>query len=114
MVVTYSSADLVKKRFEHIDSSLLDSDIEQYILEAEGTIDSTMKYSFLGSFDSDKHAVLRSCASSIAAYFCLRYNPSECPSLEAAEMTANLLWGDVEFLLGLLGDQRGVAYLKSL
>jgi len=114
MSVTYTTAALVKKRFEHIDASLLDADIEQYIYEAEGTINSAMKDSLLDIFDSTNHAIIRSAATSIAAYACLRYNPSECPSLEAAEMTANLLWNDVQMLLTLLEDPKTVAYLKSL
>ena len=112
--ITYTTAALVRKRFEHIDSSLLDADIEQYIYEAEGTIDAAMKYSFLATFDTDHHQILRSCATTIAAHSCLRYNPSKYSSLEAAEMTANLLWNDIRTLLGLLGDQKTVSYLKSL
>ena len=114
MSVTYTTAALVKKRFEFIDSSLLDADIEQYIKEAEGTINSAMKDSLIDIFDATKHAVIRSCATSIAAYACLRYNPAECPSLEAAEMIANLLWNDTQMLLTLLSDPKTVAYLKSL
>jgi hypothetical protein len=114
MAVTYTTAALVKKRIEHIDASLSDSDIEQYIYEAEGTINSAMKDSLVASFNATKHAVIRSTATSIAAYACLRYNPSEFPSLEAAEMSANLLWYDVQLLLTLLSDQRTVQYLKSL
>lgn len=111
---TYTTVDLVRARFEHIDAGILDTDIEQYIDEAENTIDVAMKYSFLATFDADVHQVLRSCATAIAAYSCLRYNPSECPSLESAETTANLLWNDIRTLLDLLGDQKTVAYLKSL
>lgn len=113
MAVTYTTAALVKKRLEHIDSTLLDGDIEQYIYEAEGTINSAMKYSLIADFDATGHTILRSCATSIAAYSCLRYNPSDFPSLEAAEMTANLLLNDIQMLLVLLEDSKTVAYLKS-
>ena len=67
MAVTYTTAALVKKRLEHIDSTLLDGDIEQYIYEAEGTINSAMKYSLIADFDATGHTILRSCATSIAA-----------------------------------------------
>ena len=104
----------MKKRVESIDASLLDADIEQYIYEAETIIDSIMKYSFIDTFDATKHAILRSCATDIAAHTCIRYNPASFPSLETAEMTANLIWENIQFQFYLLNDQRIVDYLKSL
>lgn len=114
MTVTYTTAALVKKRIEFIDSSLQNSDIEQYISEAEGIIDSVMRTSFKSSFDADKHAIIRACATELAAYNCLKFDPSNCPSMEAAEMLANLLWNSIQSSLSLLADPRVVGYLKSL
>jgi hypothetical protein len=114
MAVTYTTAALVKKRIEYIDASLLDADIEQYIYEAEGIINSVMKDSFISGFDATKHALIRSCATDLAAYDCLKFDPSNFPTMETAEMVANLLWNSIQSALAQLADPRIVTYLKSL
>ena len=113
-MVTYTTAALVKKRIEHIDASLADADIEQYIYEAETTLNCIMKDSLVATFDATKHAILRSAASDIAAMSCIRFNPSEFPSAEEAEITANLLQENIQLVFYMLGDPRVVQYLKSL
>ena len=112
-MTTYTTAALVKKRVETIDASLTDADIEQYILEAETIIDCIMKTSLVPTFNSIDHAILRSCATDIAAKACIHYNPGAFPSLETAEMTANLLQDNIQFAFFLLNDPRMVEYLKS-
>lgn len=114
MAVVYTTAALVKKRFEDIDASLLDADIEQYITEAENIIDVIMKESLIEIFDATKHALIRSCATDIAALSCIRYNPAGFPSLETAEFTANMIGDNIQFAFYLLSDSRTVEYLKSL
>ncbi len=114
MAVTYTTAALVRKRIEDIDASLIDADIDQYIYEAEGIINAVMKDSLIASFDATKHAIIRSCATDLAAYNCLKFNPSSFPTMETAEMIANLLWNSVQSTLALLAEPRIVDYLKSL
>lgn len=114
MAVTYTTVALVKKRIEHIDATLIDADIEQYIGEAESMINCVMTDSLIPIFDATKHAIIRGVASDMAAYTCLRFNPSKYPSMEEAEMCANLLWDAIRAQLGILSDRRTVAYLKSL
>lgn len=114
MSVVYTTAALVKKRFEDIDATLTDADIEQYITEAENIIDTIMKDSFIDIFDATKHALIRSCATDIAALSCIRYNPAEFPSLETAEMTANMIQDNIQFAFYMLNDPRTIDYLKSL
>ena len=119
MTVTYTTADIVKKRVKNISSSLADSDIEENILQAESIIDSVMKRTARGTspdftFDSSKHGIIRDCATNYAAYLCIIYDPSEFPSMETAEMVANLLWNAVQNALNMLSDSRFVEYLASL
>jgi len=112
-MATYTTAALVKKRVEDIDASLTDADIEQFILEAESVIDCSMKTSLISTFNSIDHALLRSCATDIAAASCIHYNPGAFPSLETAEMTANLLQDNIQLVFNMLNDPRTVEYLKS-
>ena len=112
-MATYTTAALVKKRIEDIDASLTDADIEQYILEAEATIDCIMKTSLISTFNSIDHAILRSCATDIAAYNCIKFDPSALLTMEAAEVSVNLLWNNIQFHLSILDDPRTVEYLKS-
>lgn len=114
MAVTYTTAALVKKRIEYIDASLIDADIDQYIYEAESKINAAMKTSLIASFDATKHALLRSCATDLAAFSVLRYDPGNFPSMETAEMVANLLMDSIHDSLAFLSDPRAVAYIKSL
>jgi len=115
MAVTYTTAALVKKRVKNISADLLDSDIEACIYEAEGIIDSTMKDSLKASFDATKHAIIRSCATDLAAFSCIIYDPGvSFLTLADAEMVANLLWNSAERILSQLSDPRVVTYLKSL
>lgn len=72
-----------------------------------------MKDSLIATFNSIDHAILRSCATDIAAASCIRYNPGEFPSLETAEMTANLLEENIQLHFFMLNDPRTVEYLKS-
>jgi len=112
-MATYTTAALVKKRVEDIDATLTDADIDQFILEAEAIIDCIMKTSFISTFNSIDHALLRSCATDIAAASCIHYNPGAFPSLETAEMTANLLQDNLQLSYYMLNDPRTVEYLKS-
>jgi len=112
-MATYTTAALVKKRVEFIDASLSDADIEQYILEAETTIDCIMKYSLISTFSSIDHAIVRSVATDLSALSCIRFNPGGFPSLETAEMTANMLQENVQLHFYMLNDPRTVEYLKS-
>lgn len=114
MAVTYTTAALVKKRVEDIDASLLDADIEQFITEAENIIDVIMKDSFIEVFDATKHALIRSCATDMAALSCIRYNPAAFASAEGAEITANLIYDNIQFQFYLLSESRTIEYLKSL
>ena len=114
MAVIYSSASLVRARVKNIDPTLTDANIEQYIAEAEGIIDSTMKVSLKNVFDPVKHSLVRSCATDLAAYYCLSFNPSTFSSLTEVELIMNMLWNSAERSLAGLSDPRVVSYLSSL
>jgi hypothetical protein len=43
MVVTYSTAALVRKGTKWLSGELVDADVEEYIYQAEGVIDGVMK-----------------------------------------------------------------------
>ena len=110
----YTTVPLVKKRIEHIDASLTDGDIRQYIDEVDSILNCIMKDSLLPNFDTIKHAILQSCATDLVALSCIRYNTAEFPSSETAETTANMLHNNIEAQFYLLNDPRTVQYLKSL
>jgi hypothetical protein len=112
-MATYTTATLVRKRVEAIDASLTDADIEQYILEAETVIDCIMKDSLISTFNSIDHAILRSCASDLAAMSCIQYNPAAFASAEGAEIAANLLQENIQLNFYMLSDPRVIEYLKS-
>lgn len=118
-MVTYTTAAIVKKRVNHLSASLLDSDIEENINQAESIIDSVMKHTARGAspdftFDADKHGIIRNCTTDYAAYLCITFDPSEFPTMETAEMVANLLWNSAQNILEMLADARSVEYLKGL
>lgn len=110
-MTTYTTAALVRTRIEDIDATLVDADIEQYILEAEVIIDCIMKHSLKQTFNAERHAIVRSLATDMAALTCLTYNPSEMPSPHIAEMTANLLTDSIRLSYYLLNDPKTSEYL---
>ena len=110
----YTTPALVRKRIKDVDSGISDWDIFHYISEAEGVIDATMNDSFKSIFDPLKHGVIRTCATNLAAYNCLQYNPSQSLGLEATQLISNSLWKLKEYGLSLLSDSRVVTYLKGL
>lgn len=111
MAVTYTTAALVKKATKWISGDLIDDDIDEYIYEAEGVIDSVMKKTGRGgdpdfAFDSTKHGVIRDAATSLAVYNCIRYDPGAFPTLEQAEFSVNLAYYSALRALGFLADTR--------
>ena len=85
--------------------------------ETDGTVYldlTSLKIFSSTNFDATKHASIRACATDMAAYDCLKYNPSSLPTMESAEMTANMLLDAIHDALVSLSDPQTVAYLKSL
>jgi hypothetical protein len=111
---TYTTIPIVRKRLKNIDTDITDTDIEQYIWEAEGLIDATMKDSFLTIFTATKHDLIRACATDLAALQVLTYDPTVHPTIEAAAMTADLLLASTKDALIMLSNPRNVKYWKSL
>ena len=115
MSVTYTTVAIVKKRLESIvGSGLSDPDIEENINQAEGLIDAAMRESFLSTFDSSKHFMIRQCCTDLAAFFCLMYKPSAFANLSTYGASATLLWYSSDRSLIYLEDPRTIQYLKSL
>ena len=112
-MTTYTTSALVRTRIEDIDATLVDADIDQYIYEAEGVIDCILRTSLKPIFDAEKHAIVRSLATDMAALSCLTYNPSEFPSPHIAEMTANLLTDSVRLSYYLLNDPATARFLRD-
>ena len=113
-MVTYTTVAFVRKRISAIHADLTDSDIEQNILQAEGLIDALMLKSFLTIFNADKHQIIRQCATDLAAYFSLIYDPASFEMLETAEMVANMLWNSADRSLFMLSRRRVVEFLENL
>jgi hypothetical protein len=114
MAVTYTTAALVRKRISQISTDLSDSDIENFILDAEGIIDAVMMKSFKTTFDATKHGLIRDTATTLAAFFCLIYDVNQFSSNSAAALTADLLWAEFDRNLAVLSDDRVKRYLESL
>jgi len=114
MVVTYTTAAIVKKRLYDMPSGLSDPDIEENIAQAEGIVDAIMLCTFKGVFDATKHGIIRQCTTDLAAYLCLAYKPQEYEMLEASEMTANMLWNSADRSLFILSRKRVVEALRNL
>jgi hypothetical protein len=119
MAVTYTTAALVKKGTKWLSADLVDSDIDEYIYQAEGIIDAVMKQTGRGAaptytFDVAKHGVVRDAATSLALFNCIRYDPGAFPLLEQAEMTENLAYYAALRALTLLADVRVTDYIIAL
>jgi predicted RNA-binding Zn ribbon-like protein len=115
MAVTYTTAALVRKRNSNVSTDLADVDIDQFIYEAEGILNATMKASLITTFVATKHAILRSAATDLATLSTITYDPGTAfLELEDAEATIKLLTAAADRALTLLEDPRTVAYLKSL
>ena len=111
---TYTTVPIVRKRLRYIDTDLTDDDIEQYIIEAEGIIDAIMTGTMKDIFDASKHDTIRAAASDLAALQCIAYDPSAYPTIEAADMAADLLNSSLESSLKQIANPRNVKYWRSL
>lgn len=110
-MTTYTTATLVRTRIEDIDATLVDADIDQYILEAEVIIDCIMKHSLKQTFNAERHAIVRGLATDMAALTCLQYNQDNFASPHLSEMTANLLANSIRLSYYLLNDPKTADYL---
>ena len=111
---TYTTIPIVRKRLRYIDTDLTDDDLEQYIIEAEGIIDAIMTGTMKDIFDASKHDTIRAAASDLAALQCIAYDPSAYPTIEAADMAADLLNSSLESSLTQIANPRNVKYWRSL
>ena len=111
---TYTTVPIVRKRLRYIDTDLTDDDLEQYIIEAEGIIDAIMTGTMKDIFDASKHDTIRAAASDLAALQCIAYDPSAYPTIEAADMAADLLNSSLESSLTQIANPRNVKYWRSL
>lgn len=113
-MTTYTTATIVRKRIEDIDATLLDADIDQYIMEAEVIIDCIMKHSLKQVFNAERHAIVRGLATDMAALSCLQYNQDAFTSPHLSEMTANLLSDSIRLSYYLLHDPKTAEYLIDI
>ena len=114
MAVTYTTVALVRATFKDIHPDITDPDIEEWILQAEGLIDTVMLQSFKTIFDEDKHQIIRQCCTDLAAFYALRYDPANFDLLETAEITINMLWNSADRSLFMLSRKRVVEFLEHL
>ena len=114
VTATYTSATLVRNRCKIISADLIDTEIDEFIVEAESLIDCVMRFSLIATFNATKHAILQQCATELAAYAATSYDPSAYASLTAYGAELETLWYSTERLLAYLEDSRTVDYLKSL
>ena len=121
-MVTYTTADKVKSRFEDFDTDLSNSEINQFITTAESLIDCIMQQTARGSnkdftFSAAKHGILEETASCMAAFACLTAQPtgqSGNISASRAGLMGSFLWATFRRNLRILADDRIKKYLKGL
>jgi len=119
-MVTYTTAAIVKKRSNFIDTTnLSDTDIETNIEIAEGIVDAIMGKTGRGAspdftFDASKHGPIRELTTCLATFMCITFNPEKFTSSSTAALTGDFLWAEIERLITLLSDKRFVEYLTSL
>ena len=122
MVVTYTTATKVKRRFEDFDTTLTDAMIEEFINSAESIIDCTMRKSARGAkpdftFDAAKHEIIEDAASNLAAFYCLAAQPtgqSTGISPARAALMGDFFWAAANRDLKMIADERVVSYLAGL
>ena len=113
-MATYTTAALVRKRAENLDSSLTDGDIEDYIEEAEQILNTIMGASFLSSFDAAKHGIVRSGCNAWACSCAIIYNPDGFTDIREVNTILDVLnrqWSEVN---RILANRQYVGYLESL
>ena len=114
MAVTYTTVALVRAVFKDIHPDISDANIEEWILQAEGLIDTVMLQSFKTIFDANKHQIIRQCCTDLAAFYALRYDPAAFDLLETAEMVMNMLWNSADRSLFMLSRRKVVEFLEHL
>ena len=114
IVATYTTAALVRKTVENIDTSLLDADIDAFIEESEGILNCIMERSFISTFDATKHGILRAAANKWAAICCVVFNPSAFESASEWFQIVDVFWDQWNSLVERLEDNTLVRYLESL
>ncbi len=115
----YTTAALVKKRIENIDTSLADADIEAFIEDAEQILNAIMGASFLtgdtpGGFSATKHGILRAAANAWAAMSAIGFNPAGFTTLSEANFISEVLAFQWDFCVSQLRDKSVVEFLESL
>lgn len=115
----YTTATLVKKRIENIDTSLTDGDIDAFIEDAEQILNAIMGANFLtggtpGGFSATKHGILRAAANAWAAIAAIGFNPVGFSSLAEAQVIMEILVFQWEFCVDQLRDKSVVSFLESL
>ncbi|AJP62059.1 capsid tail fiber [ANMV-1 virus] len=119
VAIEYTTAALVRQSSKWLSPDLTNADIEEYISQAEGVIDSVMKKTGRGlgsdyTFDPQVQGVVRDAATSLALFNCIRYDPGCFPLLEQAEMAENLAYYSALRALTLLANIRIVDHVVKL
>ena len=114
--VTYTSATAVLDRIENAAAALGTSQIEEYILNAEAMLNAAGQVSYLGSttFELPKHRVYREGATLYAAVQCVIFNPAGFTTTREAFAIVDAMWGEFQFILGVLQNTAMKDYIKDL
>ncbi len=119
---TYTTAAIVKARFEDFDTSMSDSKIQDIIIDQESVIDAVMMMKARGTkpaftFSAAKHGLIRDTATALAAFWVLTAQPTgESGNITSARasLMGDFFWAISRRNLKLLGDTRISSYLKGL
>lgn len=89
--------------------------ISNAIQDAEGVVEAVMRtQQFRTTFDAAKHMIIRAVTTSLAAYYCIIFDPSSFQLRDKLALQVDMLWNDVQRGLAILLDQKTVTYLASL
>jgi len=112
--LTYTTIALVKSQVKSVTPSITDPEIGKAILDAESFIDSFIKDSLKGSFDTTKLGVIRTLCTKLAVTYCLEDDVVNQLGSSVGSLLLEAIKNDISTILSLLSDQRYIEYLKGL
>lgn len=113
MVATYTTVSKVKSRLKKYNTTISDTEITEYIEQAEALVKSAMRGGFTATFNQTKHGLIERLTTDLAAFYLLTYDPSSFTSITEVSVIADLLWTSIEEGIKLISDERIVAFLNA-
>lgn len=118
-LISYTDSNIVKDRLGEFDSNITDTQIDEYIQQVEGFVESVMRNrKFISgatlAFDESKHGLIRQTVTDLTAYYLIMYSPSTFNLREKVSLMVDMLWATGMRGLAQLADPNVVEYLETL